>query len=275
MSIALTVAVPTRGNGEPLLHDCLRSILAQTASADEVLVVDNGGGGVSLERTFGSRVRVLREAALGVSHARNRAVAEARGEIIAFIDDDVRVEPGWLAALRAPFTDPAVLAAGGPIIADWECPPPAWLLRSSRALGAMGVLDLGPRARDIDAAAEFLVGGNMACRRSAILGGRGFQAVWPCRGLGAIADDYELSRRLAREGRVVYAPAAAVRHRIPRRKCAWAHVLGRVYTAEAARTVLGGRLNPRRGPRELLSPEGLIAATVVLGHLRARLFPRP
>ncbi len=272
----VTVAVPTRGFDAALLRGCLRSVFDQRPEPEEVLVIDNGGGAAaSLREEFGPGLRVLSEPRAGVSHARNLAVAEACGEIIAFLDDDVRAEPGWLAALRAVFRSPDVLAAGGPILPVWESPPPAWLLSSSRALGTQGLLDLGPVRRDLDADAEFLVGGNLACRRSAVLAERGFRVIWPCAGLGTIADDYELSRRLAREGRAVYEPAAAVRHYIPRGKVRWGHVLRRVYAAEAARTVLGGRLDPRRGPKALMSAEGLVSAAVVLGHLRARLLPRP
>ena len=267
-----TVAVCTRGTDAALLRGCLESVFAQRPPPEDVLVVDNGGGAAaSLRGVFGPRLRVVNEPRVGAWRARNRAIADASGEIIAFLDDDVRAEPGWLTAISAVFAEPEVLAAGGPISPVWEEPPPAWLLSSSRALGTQGLLDLGPVRRDIDPQREFFVGGNLACRRAAVRGSRGFLPVWPCSGLGAIADDYELSRRLAREGRAVYEPAAATRHLIARGKTRWGHVLRRAYAAEAARTCLGGRLDSSRAAAELRGAKALVAAAVFLGHVRARL----
>ena len=52
---------------------------------------------------FGGRLRGVRESKQGLSHARNRAVAEARHEIIAFLDDDVDVDVNWLRSLAAAY----------------------------------------------------------------------------------------------------------------------------------------------------------------------------
>ena len=266
---SITVVIPTRGRDAESLSGCLRAVFEQRPFADEVLVVDNGGGAAEAVVKSFPGARALREPRIGVHHARNRGIEEAKGEILLFIDDDIRPEPGWLEALAGAFGDPQVLAAGGPIRPDWQEPPPAWVVRNSRVLDLLGLLDLGEQRRDLDYRREFLVGGNLACRRSAVRGESGFQAVWPCAGLGVIADDYELSRRLAGIGRVIYEPRAAVRHLISPRKTRWSHILPRVYAAEAARTALGGRLSPRRGPRELLGRDGLLSAAVLLGHLRA------
>lgn len=273
MNAFVTVAVPSRGTDMPLLRGCVESIFTQRPPPEDVIVVDNSRSGAAafLGAEFGPRLRVVHEPRPGVWLARNCALAQARGEIVAFLDDDVRAGPGWLAALSAVFADPSVLAAGGPLFPDWESPPPSWLATSSRAMGTLGLLDLGPIRRDLDPDREFLVGGNLACRRAAVSGSRGFREVWPCPGLGTVAEDYELSRRLAREGRVVYEPAASARHLITRRKTRWTHVLRRAYAAEAARTSLGGRLDVRRALPEICGRKALVSAAVLLGHMQARL----
>ncbi|MCZ2829872.1 glycosyltransferase [Modestobacter sp. VKM Ac-2986] len=73
----------------------------------EVIVVDNSRDsppGVAAQVVEGlRRVRVVREPVPGISAARNAGVAAARGEVIAFTDDDVQVDPGWLRALGTRF----------------------------------------------------------------------------------------------------------------------------------------------------------------------------
>lgn len=76
----------------------------------EIIVIDNAPASDATkrgieERFDDSRIRYFREGIAGLSHARNRGVAEARGEIIAFTDDDVRVDKWWLAGIRKGFAE--------------------------------------------------------------------------------------------------------------------------------------------------------------------------
>jgi glycosyltransferase involved in cell wall biosynthesis len=134
----------------------------------EVLVVSDGPDAPTelVARRHGTRIVVLPRPA-GANAARNRAVDEARGKVIVFIDDDVDAPPGWLGALldgirRAPDHD----VFGGPIRARLEGGGP-------RACGREGppitTLDLGPD----DCDASLVWSANMAVRRRAFerLGG--------------------------------------------------------------------------------------------------------
>ena len=90
----VTCIVPVH-DGEAFLGEALQSILAQDHRPLEVIVVDNGStdGSAALAESFGDPVRVIRQADLGPPAGRNRGVAAARGEFIAFLDaDDVFVE---------------------------------------------------------------------------------------------------------------------------------------------------------------------------------------
>jgi glycosyltransferase involved in cell wall biosynthesis len=93
----VTAAIPTY-NRAKLLPDALESVFAQTRPPDEVLVVDDGSTDETQELLgrYGDRIRVVRQANGGRSAARNRAVTEARGELLSFLDSDDRWLPDKL-----------------------------------------------------------------------------------------------------------------------------------------------------------------------------------
>jgi glycosyltransferase involved in cell wall biosynthesis len=85
----VSVVIPTYNAG-PLVVEAVESVLAQIRPADEVVVVDDGSTDDTAERLgrFGPPVRVVRKENGGVSTARNRGVAEATGDVVAFLDAD-------------------------------------------------------------------------------------------------------------------------------------------------------------------------------------------
>ncbi len=85
----VSVVIPTYNCG-PLVVEAIASILAQTRSVDEIIVVDDGSTDDTATRMdqFSTRVRYIRKENGGVSSARNRGVEEAKGEWIAFLDAD-------------------------------------------------------------------------------------------------------------------------------------------------------------------------------------------
>jgi glycosyltransferase involved in cell wall biosynthesis len=114
----------------------------------DVLVVDNASTDgtpallADLARRHAPLLRVVREPRLGLSVARNLALAEAGGDVVAFLDDDAVPRPGWLAALRAPYADRASCASA-------PGPPrlPGAASRVARAGAARRVQRLRPRRR--------------------------------------------------------------------------------------------------------------------------------
>lgn len=100
---SITVVIPLY-NKEREIEGTLRSVLAQTPLPDEILVVDDGSTDRSAEVVRGvasPRVRLITQPNAGVSAARNRGIAEARGEYIALLDADDQWEPGFLAEIEA------------------------------------------------------------------------------------------------------------------------------------------------------------------------------
>lgn len=168
---AVSVVLCTHNRAD-LLRDALEGALDQDLAPEryEVVVVDNDSTDDTPEvvrrAAAAAAVRVTRapESSRGLSFARNRGIAESRGEVIVFADDDVLVGRGWLAALAAPFDDPEVMAAGGPIEPAWPGEAPAWLPAWMHAFLSIGDF---PDARE---AGRFVWprqpwGANMAFRR--------------------------------------------------------------------------------------------------------------
>jgi glycosyltransferase involved in cell wall biosynthesis len=120
--IEVSVVIPTyrRPTG---LAQAIASVLAQQGVEVpiEIVVVDNDPERsaqpvvAALAGTSAVPLRYVAEPRPGISHARNSGVAAARGPVLAFIDDDVQVEPGWLAALLATLCWFAADAAVGPV----------------------------------------------------------------------------------------------------------------------------------------------------------------
>lgn len=101
----ISVIVPVH-NTAAYLQECIDSVLAQKGVALELILIDDGSTdgstGICRRAAEGSpaTVRYIREGGAGVSHARNRGIAEARGEYIAFVDSDDMLLPGALESLQ-------------------------------------------------------------------------------------------------------------------------------------------------------------------------------
>ncbi|MGO9863386.1 MAG: glycosyltransferase [Terriglobales bacterium] len=206
------------------LAKALASIAAQVLPDPikwEVLVVDNNSRDKTREVVdefrdqYPNRFRYLFEPQPGKSHALNAGIQEARGDILAFMDDDVIVEPTWLEALTSPLRNGDWAGAGGRILPEWSCLPPRWLPRSSRyALAPLVVFDLGLEAGPLH---EAPFGTNMAFRRTMFDKYGGFRTdLGPRPGSEIRNEDTEFGLRLIAAGeRLHYEPSAVVYHAVP------------------------------------------------------------
>ena len=117
----MTVVVATRGRPESVRR-CLAAILAGDHAAVTVLVVDNDppdGSTRDVVAAFGDeRVRYVHELRRGVSVGRNRGLAEARTEVVAFTDDDTEPDRRWASRIAGAFAaDPGLTGLSGPVLA--------------------------------------------------------------------------------------------------------------------------------------------------------------
>lgn len=117
---AVSIVVATRGR-VALLRECLDRLMPQLAEGDEIVVVDDDPTG-SAAAAFGDadpRLSVVRSGGNGPAAARNRGIRAARGDIVAFTDDDVLPADTWLQAVReALAADPGAVGVEGPIVSD-------------------------------------------------------------------------------------------------------------------------------------------------------------
>ena len=126
-----TVVVPTICREPTRLVRTVESLLALDYPDFEVIIVDNRVGFHNEPLPVfpgGGKVRVELEAKPGIAAARNRGVASAKGEVIAFTDDDVLVDAQWLRALGARFVlEPEVDGVGGLVLpSELASEPQLW-----------------------------------------------------------------------------------------------------------------------------------------------------
>jgi len=154
------------------LEACLTSLTKLDYSDYEVVVVDNASTADATREVSGRfPVRYVREQRPGLDWARNRGIAESQYEVIAFTDDDVEVDSGWLRGIARAFSDPEVMLVTG-LIAPAELLTPAQVIFEF-AYGGMGKAFVERRwdpalldADDLLSAHELGAGANMAFRRS-------------------------------------------------------------------------------------------------------------
>ena len=174
------------------------------------------------------------EARPGVSYARNAAIAVAKGEILAFIDDDIRPEASWLAAALNALECEGADLVGGRILPEWEAPPPAWLSANDELYDYLGLMAMSERRRLTYPFADRprIWGGSMMVRRSTLDRVGVFNVSLGRIGAGLRhGEESDLIRRVLQAGLVVvYDPAILVYHWVPRermrRRYFWRWVFG-------------------------------------------------
>jgi len=267
-----SIIIPTRGR-LGYLEVALASIAPQAArTGAEVLVIDDAGSSAptgALAERFGARYEP-HPAPLGLNVARNSGVERSSGELVVFVDDDIRASPGWLEALiDAAREHPHVQVFTGPIRPSLEGSSPRTCGREGPPITA---LDLGNE----DTEARYAWGANMAIRRSALervgpfdvsLEHGGDEQEWQDR-LTVASASAEGSSDGTPRGAVLYVARAAVDHR---RAGADARLPSLARTAHA-RGRAARRFDARRGQTPGLGRE-LLTLAGCIGHVIRRRCP--
>lgn len=238
--IRVSIIIATYNRGRSLVRT-LGSVVRQSLGAEawECVVVDNNSSDDTQElfASFAAahpdfNMRIVRETAQGLSHARNRGIAESAGEYIAIIDDDEEVNAGFARAYLDFFDSyPDAVAGGGKITPLYEFKTPEWLSPITERPIA-GTLDMGGAIVPFRGE-RYPGGGNMALRRSAVERYGMFNPDLGRTGKKLLAgEEKDLFRRLKAGGeKIYYVPGAQILHIIPESR------LTREYFARATRMV--------------------------------------
>jgi glycosyltransferase involved in cell wall biosynthesis len=226
----VSIIVCTKNRAKSL-ERTLRSLREDSSRAPaEVLVVDNGSTDETQRVIQAAQaaagddrpVRALRCVAPGHSRSRNHAIPEARGEFVAFTDDDVTIDPGWIDALLNAF-DPEVDIVGGRVIPQIDGEKPSWL--ELRPFFSVTLWDYGPEPMEMGLLngspgkprrQVYPIGANMAFRRTLLTSlGEPFNPRLGHTGKVSMGyDEWDLFERLADTHTTVYQPRAVVRHHL-------------------------------------------------------------
>lgn len=218
----LTVALCTHNHADRLARTLTDlAYLRQPSQPWEFLVIDNASSDPTPRvlaavdwRPIGVDVRIIREEKLGLSEARNRALLEAHGDYLLFMDDDETPDPCWLTAYEQAILEHQPDALGGRIeVLFEEGERPGWL--QDDLLGFLGKLDHG-EARWLTERSTPIFGGNFAFHRSVFERIGTFDARLGRRGNFNIGgEDTEIYHRLLEHDcRVRWVPEAIINHRI-------------------------------------------------------------
>lgn len=231
----VSIIVPTHNRPE-LIQSCLRSLSVLHYPHYEVIVVDNAPSTSTtadfIQQAYGDApwVRYVREDRPGVSWARNRGIAGARGKILAFTDDDVVVDPYWLVELVRPFglADDVACVTGQVLPLELETPAQFWYERyggsywfQERARSdwwsTRHIFDLAqnhPRTPLYPyRAGQFGCGASMACTAAFLHSVNGFDPALGGNGPSRCAQDIAVLFQVITRGyKLVYEPASVVYH---------------------------------------------------------------
>ncbi|MFY0615985.1 glycosyltransferase family 2 protein [Shimia sp.] len=207
----VSVVVVSRGRPDALKRALVGISQLHYPAFEVIVVTDHAGQDAVKETTFSDQIKLAPYEVANISAARNRGIAMAAGEVVAFIDDDAVPETGWLHHLMAPFAKPEVAAAGGYVRGrngvSWQ-----WQAQSVDGTGQAAPIDLNGEAPVVltpDASRAIKTEGtNMAFRRDVLADLGGFDPAFHY-----FFDETDLNLRVAAAGhKTAIVPLAEVHH---------------------------------------------------------------
>ena len=201
------------------IYATIESLLAQTFNDYEILLIDNSVKKITTERLKDltsrshGRLRYFIEPIQGKSRASNLGINHAKGEIIAFTDDDVIVDPDWLTAIVGCFKELQCDSIGGRVLPDYPPDTPKWIKdRPHQMAGTVVIYDQGDKIRRAEPAMERFIGCNWAFKRSVFTDCGVFRTdLGP--GTPVMGEDEEFYLRLLHKNKkLYYCPQVIIHH---------------------------------------------------------------
>ncbi|NEQ54143.1 MAG: glycosyltransferase family 2 protein, partial [Leptolyngbya sp. SIO3F4] len=222
MAELIISAIICTHNRAQYLGAAIDSLLVQTLKNIEVIVVDNASTDATAEvvqkRLSDPRLRYVYEATLGLSTARNTGANAAKGDILAYLDDDAEASPQWLASLLEVYQDnDKVAIAGGKVTLLWPPGvnrPPVWL--SDDLASGLGAYDLGDQLKYIKNPSLTPRGLNYSLRKTFLDSVGGFDVNLGRVGKNLLSnEELHMTQLALKQGwQVVYVPEALAAHNV-------------------------------------------------------------
>lgn len=225
-------------NRSKLLESCLNSLASQDFLPDEyeIIVIDNNSTDNTkhvvnqVKKDSPTEIHYIIEKRQGLSYARNTGVKEARGKIVAFIDDDAIADRSWLNEIVSTFEkiNPVPGCVGGKVMPIWIADRPKWLPES--LLTYLGVLNHGDSPKWTEEN-EYVWGVNMAFLRSSLEKVGLFDPSLGRKGKSLVSnEEIFLFFKLRESGEnIYYQPKAIVHHLVPQERLKRTWFLRRVF----------------------------------------------
>lgn len=262
----VSILIPTHNRCDILGQtlESLQSLRIPAGVSVEVIVVLNActDRSAAVASAWAARsaipMRVVDEPAVGLNHARNRAVREARYDLFAFIDDDVLLDPDWLDGLVRTFETTDAGLVGGKVDLWWEAVQrPAWMIPELE--DHLSRLDFGDRI--IPMPEPKVVGANFAFTRRVFEDAGQFRPDLDRKGASLLSGgetDFIL-RAMVRGHRLYYSPLARLRHWVPPHRAELGHLLKILEGKSAALVLMRDRYGPVAAVRSIVGGIAKIA----------------
>jgi glycosyltransferase involved in cell wall biosynthesis len=207
------------------LHACVAALGRQTLAPHEVIVViDHNPELATWARGALEAVTVLENRhERGIVGARNTGSEQARGEVVAFTDDDAAADPDWLENLAVAFADETTIGVGGELVPDWQGAEPRWY--PPEFYWVFGCSYRGLPTRELKHGDAVISGGHAL-------------------------DDTKLGIAVGRafpEMRWLHQPAARVRHKVPSTRASFRYLLIRGFEEGEGKAALAEKVGADSG----------------------------
>ena len=225
------------------------SLQAQSVAPQELIIVIDHNSALydHARHTFAGVTIVENTEQKGLSGARNTAIRIARGNIIAFMDEDAVASRDWIATLTRMYADNHIIGVGGAILPIWQTGKPAWF--PDEFLWVVGCTYKG--MPESPTQVRNMIGCNMSFRSSV------FSTVGNFRNdIGRVGtrpvgcEETELcirARQSSTEAQIIYEPRAIVHHHVPAARSTWAYYRSRCYSEGMSKALVSRYVGTRDG----------------------------
>lgn len=202
-------------NRELFICETIDSLLVSLTGVKdfEIVIIDNNSSDhtpeLLLKYKDHSYIKYIKEETQGLSHARNRGITEATGDILVFLDDDIEIKPDYFVTLEKTFSDPDISIAGGKVL-PFNVGIPLWL--PERYYYLVSIFDIGDKVQTT----RYLMGANFVIRKNLANEVGYFDVALGRKGNNLMAgEENEYMDRITSLGyKIYYVPDLVVYHKI-------------------------------------------------------------